>query len=114
AGASRLAAPAPGDGGGGRGAPRGPSDGGAVISDVARVRTMAVVAGGAALATALAIALVPAPPEAAAGALALPHAGLDCSSCHAAEPARSACVGCHGPHPSRRAGHRDLACTSCH
>jgi thioredoxin reductase len=66
-----------------------------------------------------------APPGAASGALALPHAraGLSCQSCHGAsangDSPAGACKGCHGAH-SLRGAHQSLfaekriGCVDCH
>lgn len=48
------------------------------------------------------------------------HAGLECQSCHAEEPARAACQGCHAGKSSRRSVHArlsargELECVTCH
>lgn len=48
------------------------------------------------------------------------RAGLECQSCHAAEPAASACQTCHAGKASRRSGHQrllasgELECATCH
>lgn len=92
-------------------------------SDVTRVRVLAVGALAAALSSGAAWAVVPSPPPAASGPLALPHraAEIECAACHKAEdkPA-AACSGCHGAHPSQRSAHRRLTdegrlgCPRCH
>lgn len=102
-------------------------------SDVARVRTLALSAAGAAAGVAIAVA-VDRTPLATERPIARPHAQVACGSCHA-EPSTSvaplapapphhvaaACKSCHGgSHVSTRAAHRSLAakgeltCATCH
>lgn len=108
-------------------------------SDVARPRSLAIAALGAAAGAAIAVA-ADHTPLATGRAIARPHSKVPCASCHAdlatsgslavvtstsarrpPEPqAVAACIHCHGAHGSTRAAHRqlaasgDLTCAICH
>ncbi|MDF2692260.1 MAG: Thioredoxin reductase [Labilithrix sp.] len=99
-------------------------------SDVARPRTLALSALGAAAGASIAIA-VDGTPLANPRPIARPHAKVACSSCHGGENetaatspphyASAACTTCHGAqHVSTRPAHRKLAakgeltCATCH
>ena len=92
-------------------------------SDETRFRGFALALAVGALASVVALAVVVGPRSLGSpGPLARPHAlaGLECQSCHSAEPATRACGGCHGADRKLRPGHEALradgaiGCATCH
>ncbi len=86
-------------------------------SDVTRFRGVLVAAIAAALVAVIALVATDGLSALRApGPLSRPHrlAGLACRNCHGAKTMVAACTGCHGAHRSTRAGHRGLACPTCH
>ncbi len=104
---------------------RGPAPKAAPTSDVARPRTFALAAAGAAVGVTVAL-VAQGTPASTPRPIARPHAKLACTSCHVdpATPAAVApdsCATCHGTnHGSTRPAHRALAargelgCPTCH